>query len=385
MATNEVIVMIGPSLKSRGGIASVVSSYKDAGLFKKWPILYLNSHVEGSKGKKLGAAFTALKTFAGLLVLRRAKVLHIHVARGTSFWRKAIFIVLAYAGKCPVFVHLHSGSFPEFYWSTCGTVQKRIVRFILDHADYIIVLSSQWWTLLDGMTKNTKIMKIPNFIIEDQNETVACEREKNSALFLGRMNAEKGFFDLLEAAAIVSQHIPTFKLRCGGEGDMNDVMSRIKKLGIDSNVELLGWIGNEERMKLLNSTTIFVLPSYSEGLPMAVIEAMSKGVPVVASSVGGIPDVIEDGKEGFLVRPGDVKGIAQALIRLLEDPALQVRVGQAGKCKVDRQFSAEQIVPNIEKLYREYGVLPNLQNDQGVLVESANEIMNKGGRYDRTD
>ena len=96
MADNGVIVMVGPSLNSRGGIASLVCSYKSAGLFKKWPILYLNSHIEGSKRKKLLAAFVALRIFAVLLVLRRVKVLHIHVARDTSFWRKSIFILLAY-------------------------------------------------------------------------------------------------------------------------------------------------------------------------------------------------------------------------------------------------------------------------------------------------
>ena len=385
MADNGVIVMVGPSLNSRGGIASVICSYKSAGLFKKWPILYLNSHIEGSKRKKLLAAFVALRIFAVLLVLRRVKVLHIHVARDTSFWRKSIFILLAYTAKCSVFIHMHSGGFPAFYWNSCGEFKKRIVRFILNHADRIIVLSSQWFVLLKGITENKRITKIPNFMVESQRGDAQCEREKDSVLFLGRLSDEKGFFDLLEAAALVKQRIPSLKLRCGGEGDMDEAMERMRKLGIGGNIELLGWVGEEERQNLLDCTAAFILPSYVEGLPMAVIEAMSRRVPVVASNVGGIPDIIDDGKDGFLVRPGDVKGIAEALIRLLEDPALQVRVGQAGKCKVDKQFSAEQIVPNIEKLYREYGVVPNLQNDQGVLVESANEIINKGGRYDRTD
>lgn len=362
--TNEVVVMVGPSLKSRGGIASVVCTYESAGLFKKWPILYLNSHVEGSKGKKFLAAFTALKTFAGLLMLRRVKVLHIHVARQTSFWRKSLFILLAYAAKCPVLVHLHSGGFPEFYWNKCGTVQKRVVRFILDHADRIIVLSSQWWTLLDGVTKNTRITKIPNFIVEGRNDPATCEREKNSVLFLGRLSAEKGFFDLLEAAAVVRQRIPGLKLRCGGDGDINDVMSRVKKLGIEGHVELLGWVGDEERLKLLDSTATFVLPSYVEGLPMAVIEAMSRGVPVVASSVGGIPDVIEDGISGRLVRPGDVQSIADALIDLLEDPAKRTHLGNAGMEKVNRQFTAAKVLPDLEKMYAEYGVSPKRVCDQ---------------------
>lgn len=358
---NGVIVMVGPSLKSRGGIASVICGYESAGLLKKWPIVYLNSHVEGTKGKKLLAAFKALRIFVGLLILRRAKVLHIHVARDVSFWRKSIFILLAYAGKCPVFVHLHSGGFSDFYWEKCGATEKKIVKFILDRADRIVVLSSQWWPLLEKITLNKRIVKIPNFILEAQGELSSCEREKSSALFLGRLSEEKGFFDLLEATALVKRYIPNFKLRCGGEGDVNDVMSRIKKLGIDRNVELLGWVDEEERMKLLECSTIFVLPSYVEGMPMAVIEAMSMGIPVVASNVGGVPDVIENGKEGILVGAGDVNAIAKALVGLLEDASERAGFALAGKRKVDQQFTAEKVLPNIENLYIEFGVSPNLK------------------------
>ena len=353
-----VIVMVGPSLKSRGGIASVACTYEAAGLFRKWPVLYLNSHMEGSKVKKLLAALSALKAFVILLLLRRVRVLHIHVAIGTSFWRKSLFILLAYAARCPVFIHLHSGEFPEFYWRKCGLIQKRFVRFVLDHADYLIVLSSQWWALLDGITKNKRIMKIPNFIIDDRNEPPACKREKNSVLFLGRLSEEKGFFDLLQAAAIVAQRIPGFRLYCGGEGDVNVVMSRVRGLGIADNVVLLGWVEEAQRHELLCRVAAFVLPSYVEGLPMAVIEAMSKGTPVVASNVGGVPDVIEDGKDGLLVRTGDVAGIAQALITLLEDSTARVRLGEAGRQKVAKQFSASCVLPVLESLYGEYGVLP---------------------------
>ena len=116
---NEVVVMVGPSLESRGGIASVVDNYARAGLFKKWPIRYVNSHVEGSKGKKFIAALGAFTTFAQLLVLRQVKVLHVHVARDISFWRKSVFILLAYAARCPVLIHLHSGGFPDFYANKC--------------------------------------------------------------------------------------------------------------------------------------------------------------------------------------------------------------------------------------------------------------------------
>lgn len=356
--TNEVIVMVGPSLRSRGGIASVVCAYEHAGLFSNWPIVYLNSHVEGSKGKKLLAAFTALKTFAGLLVLRRVKVLHIHVARNTSFWRKSIFMLFAYVAQCPVLVHLHSGGFPEFYWNRCGPVQKRAVRFMLDRAARIIVLSSQWQALLEGVTENARITKIPNFILEMQHAPAMCEREKNSLLFLGRLSAEKGFFDLLEAAARVKRHVPDFKLRCGGEGDIDKVRTRIRELEIEDSVELLGWVGDEERLRLLEGTALFVLPSYVEGVPMGILEAMAAGVPVISTTVGGIPDVIDRGVDGLLLEPGDVGALADAIVLLLENAGMRAAMGVAARQKIAAGFSADKVLPQLEAIYRSLGAVP---------------------------
>lgn len=367
---NSLVVMVGPSPKSRGGIASVVGSYEQAGLFEKWPIVYLSSHVEGSKKKKLRAAYMSLTIFLRLLLSRRAKLLHVHVARRTSFWRKAMFIILAYSMRCPVFVHLHSGGFPDFYWKECGPIKKRIVRFILDRADRLIVLSSQWWELLSSITKNARITKIPNFIVRTQGENL-FRRENNSVLFLGRLSEEKGFFDLMEAAALITRRVPDFKLRCGGEGDIASIKAYIEKLGIQRTVDLLGWVGDDERCKLLDSSAIFVLPSYVEGLPMSVIEAMSKAIPVVASSVGGIPDVIEDGKDGKLIFPGDIKGIADALIDLLDDAAMRARMGQAGKKTVERRFTADNVLPILESMYVDHGIRP--KDFQGIEPRACND------------
>lgn len=353
-----MIVMVGPSLQSRGGIASVVGIYDRAGLFEKWAIRYLHSHVEGAKTLKLLVALKALRTFATLLMLRRVQILHIHMARNTSFWRKSLFILLAYATKCPVCIHLHSGGFPDFYWKRCGPSQKLFVRFILDHAARVIVLSSQWRALLGGITKNTRITQIPNFVIDVQNQPISYLREKYALLFLGRLNVEKGFFDLLEAAVVARQKFPEFMLRCGGEGDMNSVTSAIKELGIESNVTLLGWVEEEDRLKLFDSATIFVLPSYIEGVPMGILEAMAAGVPCIATTVGGIPDVIEPNVDGILVAPGDVHALANAIVLLLGDENMRTTMGAAAKKKISERFSAEAVVPQLEAIYRELGALP---------------------------
>lgn len=362
--SDEVIVMIGPSLSSKGGIASVVKAYNNAGLFNKWPIIYLNTHVEGTKVQKALVAFVALTKFLNLIFRKQVKLLHIHVPRRTAFWRKSIFILLAYLVKCPVLIHLHSGGFPDFYWKECGTVKKWIVRFVLDRTDRIIVLSSQWWHLLEAITNNKRLVKIPNFIIVTNGESNtlkqpnALNQNGDSILFLGRLIDEKGFFDLLDAIALIKDRFPNVKLLCGGEGEWGVVKAYIQRLGITSNIELLGWVNEEQKEHLLKNATIFVLPSHTEGLPMVVIEAMSKAVPVIATKIGGISDIIENGHDGVLVDSGEVKAIADAIVCLLEDARGRKEMGESGKNTVYKKFTSEQVLPKLEELYKEYGVRP---------------------------
>ena len=357
------VVMIGPSLKSKGGIASVVCAYRDAGLFQSWPVLYLNSHVEGSKAQKAITVIVALATFIKMLVLGQVKLLHIHVPRRTAFWRKSLFIGLAYIFRCPVLVHLHSGGFPDFYWKECGTLKQRIVRFILNRADRIIVLSSQWWDLLEGITANTRLVKIPNFM-DVNNLPVKSLPDRNSVLFLGRLNKEKGFFDLLEVVASIRKKFPGVKLICGGEGDRREVGDCINRLEIFDNVELLGWVEGAEKEALFQKATIFILPSYYEGLPMVVIEAMSRLIPVIATNVGGVPDIIENGRNGIMVEVGDVSAMAGAIESLLDNEAQRIKIAEAGRNTVFECFSAQHTLPKLERLYEEFGVKPFLLSNR---------------------
>lgn len=356
--SDKHIVMIGPSLNSKGGIASVVSGYEKAGLFDKWPIVYIATHVEGSKVQKARVALLALLKFIKLVFFNKVKLVHIHVPRRNAFWRKSIFILFSYLAKCPVLIHLHSGGFSDFYWNECGFIGKLFVRIVLNKADRLIVLSSQWWQILDGITVNTRLVKIPNFIQLSDDDFKDIKREPNTLLFLGRLIDEKGFFELLSAIKLVKVRFHNIKLLCGGEGNLEIVQASIERLGIVNNVELLGWVNDEKKDHLLKCASVFILPSYIEGFPMVILEAMSKAVPVIATEVGGIPDIIESGKDGFLVKSGDIAAIADAIILLLDNASNRKHIGDAGRNKVADQFTVQKVLPMLENVYREFGVIP---------------------------
>ena len=346
--------MIGPSTSSHGGIAAVVMSWKSAGIFERWPIRYLETHIEGTTLNKLRVGCVAILRFVILVISNKVTCVHLHVARHTSFWRKSIFALAAFIMRRPVLLHFHSGGFPAFFHNDCNWLQKRAIRFVLDHADQLIVLSQSWREILRPISANPHIIVIENFLVPPPEIPDEVTRNKHQVLFLGRLNRDKGFFDLLEAIEPLCAEFPSLVLVCGGNGNQAEVNERIQKLCIESHVRLLGWISGWSKNTWLSDASFYVLPSYVEGIPMGVLEAMAWGMPVVASKIGGIPDIIEDGREGLLIKPGDIAGLRDAMRELLQGDDMRRRMGLAARNKIERAFSAESIMPKVDLLYGEY-------------------------------
>jgi glycosyltransferase involved in cell wall biosynthesis len=303
MSAKKHIVMVGPSSSSQGGIASVVMSWKRAGLFERWPIIYLETHVEGSKLDKLRVGFSALLRFLFLLASNKVACVHLHVARHTSFWRKSVFALAGIVLRRPVLLHIHSGGFPAFYYDECNWLQKHVIRFVLGQADQLIVLSKVWHEILCSISTNRRITVIENFVALPTQVPDDAARSKHHILFLGLLNRDKGFYDLLEAIAPLCEEFPSLMLVCGGKGNQDEALERIRQLRLDNHVNLLGWTSGQSKDAWLSRSSFFVLPSYVEGMPMGILEAMAWGVPVVSTKIGGIPDVIEQGREGILIDP----------------------------------------------------------------------------------
>jgi glycosyltransferase involved in cell wall biosynthesis len=187
---------------------------------------------------------------------------------------------------------------------------------------------------------------------------VPAQRPSNVLLFLGRFRRRKGIFDLLRALAVVRARFPTVRLYCGGDGDAEAVAACARELGVEECVDMLGWTTGAAKERILSQSTLYVLPSYAEGLPMGVLEAMAAGLPVVATSIGGIPDAVEEGVEGFLVAPGDIDALADRIMRLLGSVDLRSAIAAAAGIKVREQFSSDKVLSQVEDLYRHLGAVP---------------------------
>ena len=354
--------MIGPDCTGRGGIASVIIAFRDSGIFDKWPIIFLPTYVDGKKSVKLRLACTSLLRFICLILSGKVSVLHVHTAAENSFWRKSIFMFIALLSRKPVILHIHSGKFPTFYWEKCSLLGKFIIRFFLNRSDHLIVLSTQWISLIKSITKNSKVCVIPNFVeIPEMKFDEAQQREECTILFLGRLNNDKGLFDLVNALTLIKHDYPSLRLEICGDGDASKLIDLISKLNLKENINFNGWISGDLKVKLLQKATIYVLPSYFEGLPMGVLEAMSYGLPVIASDVGGIPDIVKSGNNGLLIKPGDIQGLSQAINSMLKYPNKREMFSKKAREVVAEFFSSKAVLPKIDELYKSYGLMPRYQ------------------------
>ena len=366
--------MIGPSVSGQGGIASVIAVYRDAGLMRRWGIRFVPTFCEGNLLQKVWIAYLAVGKVLWHLAFYNVRLVHIHSAQNTSFYRKLVFILIARIFDRPYLFHLHGATFDEFYVEECGALRKALIRWAFRNAGCVIALTSAWGDWVRTIEPRARVTVIHN-PVHIPKTPVVCDRIASDGvlqlLFLGRLGQRKGIYDLLDALVLVAHEFNQFKLLCGGDGELELVRTKALALGLTDHVQLLGWVTGEDKERLVAASAIYVLPSYHEGLPMGVLEAMAAGLPVVTTDLGGMRDAIDDEINGFLVDPGDVSRLAQVIGDLLHNPELRVAVGNAGRAKAIKAFATPIIFEQVGRLYASFGAVdheqgPNQQNGPAV-------------------
>jgi glycosyltransferase involved in cell wall biosynthesis len=173
-------------------------------------------------------------------------------------------------------------------------------------------------------------------------------------LFLGHLYRDKGVHELLEAFAVLKPTRAELRLVMAGEGSEADELKlQTRRLGLEAAVEFPGWVGPDEKADLLARAACFVLPSYREGFPLSLLEAMVAGVPIVATAVGGVPDVVLHEQHALLIPPRDVAELASALGRMLDDADLAARLAAAAQQRALVKYTPEALAKRVGDLYRE--------------------------------
>lgn len=341
------VLFLGVSLKTKGGMTAVLVSYKkyiDGMRFiPTWKL--------GNKFVKACYAARALvKTWWLCRFDHSIKIVHIHGAANASFYRCRMFIKIAKKFGKKVILHEHAADFVEFF--NTADDKASIVETIND-CDCLIVLSNSWKDYFASIgVEESKIHVLNNIVSPPEAEYKPHNDGKLHLMYMGEISNRKGAFDLLQA---VSDNEKFFKdkllLRMGGNEVDGDIRTYIKERGLNGFVSYEGWISGQKKIDCLTWEDVYILPSYNEGLPVAILEAMSYSHPVISTPVGGIPEVVKNGENGILVQPGNTEEITKAIKLYIEVPEKIKRQGEKAFITA-KNFFPEKVFSDLEKIYK---------------------------------
>ena len=343
------VLWVSTSTATQGGIATCVRTLAATGLWERWGVRHVATHRDGSTFAKATTFAHGLGRYVAEVLLRRPDLVHIHMSSAGSFVRKAALAWLAYLLRVPVVLHVHSGRFHLFHERGPAPL-RRVIRATLTRADVVIALGELMRTRLAVIAPDARLTSLPNPV----PIAPATRRPAGAAphvVFLGRIWAKKGAFALVEAWAKAGGSAG--HLTMAGDGEPERARQAARELGVADSVTVHGWLSPDEVADLLADADVLALPSENEGQPMVVLEAMSRGLAVLATRVGGIPELVTDGVEGLLVPPDDAGALADALGELLADEGRRRALGEAGAARERAEFAADTVAARIEDLYHE--------------------------------
>jgi glycosyltransferase involved in cell wall biosynthesis len=349
----EHVLLVGPDYKDhRGGIGAVIAVHKDQ--YEAFNFIATHRPLKSSLLKALYFIRQFVKITFFLATHRRIKVVHIHSSKQGSFYRKLLVAIIAKViFRRKTINHIHSGNFRRFYDGS-NVIGKKLISFFLRLNDVTITVSDLWKEYFETAFRLKNVYRINNIINSPVNGSALSTYTKNGAvhfLFLGMIHPDKGIFDLLQVlrdhkAALANK----LKLFIGGNGQVDKLQALIEAGGLQGIVTFKGWVTGHEKENLLQFADVFVLPSYYEGSPVAMLEAMSYGKPVISTTVGGIPEIVEPGLNGWLHRPGDHEALLNALLYYINEPENIKKHGERSS-RIIKNYYPETIVPQLNSVY----------------------------------
>jgi glycosyltransferase involved in cell wall biosynthesis len=349
-----------------GGIAQRYSDLLRSSLPQKIDLTFFESSPNKKSFSRAGSLnsrnlfdfFSMCTKFIITLFRVKPAIVHIASASGFSFLKHSILILLAklWGSKVILAPHCSISVFipkPKFIY--------RWMRFVLNQCDGIIVLSSEWLSI-NEIAPEPKIILLKNSInLANYLELERPRREQNEKvriIYLGHIGIEKGIMDLIQAVKFLYEKgIIGFQVWIYGEdlhtGELDQAKELVMSLKIDNLIFFLKPIFGDKKVEVLRDADIFVLPSHHEGLPISIIEAMAAGLPVIATCVGGIPDLVNNSRSGILVNLRDPPDLANAMRTLIEKEELRYNYGLEGRNKALQNHDVEIYVDRLIKYYQE--------------------------------
>ncbi len=228
--------------------------------------------------------------------------------------------------------------------------QASLLRFASARADAFVCVSADAAALACKQGVPERAVRVVTNGIDLERFRIGTYANAGPAVVVARLTAEKDVACLLEATALVVKQVPEFRLLVAGDGPCrSDLEEQAARLGLNANAEFLGTV--RDVPPLLARGRLFVLPSRTEGISLTLLEAMASGLPIVATRVGGNPEVVAEGETGLLVPSENPAALASAIVRVYREPGLAERLGRAGRERVEEHFDLVRMIRQYEGLY----------------------------------
>lgn len=348
-----VAIVLGPSLEAVSGVTTHVNSLLGSQLAELYRLVHFQVGSEGreeSPGAKLVRFATSPFALAAAIIRADAAIVHINSSfNAKAWWRDLAYLLVAKLSGTRVVFQKHGGRLEEF---ASNPLFGRFVRAALKLPDAVVVLSQDELKTYEGLLPGQNIAAVPNGIdtapYMKYNRAPADPSAPLRLLYIGRLVPRKGLSEIMEALA----EGVSARLTIAGSGpEEARLRTRARKLGLSRQVTFAGPAWGEYKTKLLNNAEVLLLPSYSEGLPYALLEAMAAGVVPIATPVGAIPEVVSEGVHGRFVPIKDALSLAAAIRSLHEDRAQLARMSQACRSRIASAYSLERVADDFTAIY----------------------------------
>ncbi len=359
------VLMVGPVPPPLGGMASVLDNLRRSSLSTRTSLEVFDDAKPTREGRSLAEAVLGqgrlFLEYLAALWQRRPCIIHLHTCSGLIFWRDAALALIARASGRSLVWHVHGGLFEEFIRRQ-GVLRRPLLGAALRLGARVLVLSASWRERLAPLVPGVTWEVVPNGVPLPAEPVDPGTPGRCIFLFMGHLGPEKGCDDLVDAVAAARARSFGGRLDLAGKelepGQRRKLEARVVERGCTDLIRLVGVISGEAKLQALAETRCLVLPSHAEALPMAVLEGMAWGFPIIATRVGAIPEVVGDGEEGLLIEPGDVPALTECLLRIDGDPELRRRLGAAGRARVTASFSLEAMAERVAGIYAEILAAP---------------------------
>lgn len=345
------VLICGSDRSVKGGISTVIDQLMDHDWGDRLQFSYLATHISGNAVKKSLFFLRAYRKLQKLLKKDAFDIAHIHMSYKGSFYRKYLVAKTCKKNNKKVILHLHGSEFKDFY-NNGNAKRKRQISELLTAVDAVVALGNQWRDFVVSIAPQANVQVIHNAVsIPNIEEKVI--QQKRTFLFMGTLIQRKGVIDLIHATKqMLDAGVKNFKVLIAGTGEEEaNLKAYAEQNMLTDYVDFLGWVDKENKSELLRKSDVLVLPSYNEGLPMAILEAMSYGLPIISTTVGSIAEAVKEGKNGHLVTPGDIDTMAEHMKNYVENGDVWLAHSAASREIAQNVFSDSIFFEKLSKIF----------------------------------